>query len=654
MLHPIARAFLYIGASLLIASCDTNPHPAPLHQTKVDGSPWIVRYAALADDPRGLDPQHSYDQMGHRVQEAVLDGLLEYHPFKTDPFELRPALLEAMPERVTEPDGKVTYTCRLKEGIKYYDDPCFEKTGGKGREVVAEDVHFAWQRMCDPKIECPIYNTFAEVVIGMSELYEDAQKTGRFDYSKRLKGVEVVDSHTFKIHLWKPYPQLLYWMAMYFTTPVPREAVDYYDGKVHPGEKEQRPEFNWHPVGTGPFRIVEYEQAHRFRLVRNPDYRTVVFPSDGDPPGGEEVLKKYGGHQLPMVDEVELPILRETHSMWLLARLGYFDATSVARDSFGRIVTSANDIAPDLKARGMRLRKDTEICTFFVSFNCSDPVLSNPKLRKALACSYNAQAYCDIFKSGVSPVANQAVPPGIFGYDKDWKDPNAYNLERARKLIAEAGYPGGIDPKTGQPLQLAMEVTATGSEERQTAEFEQRQFEQLGVRIKVSENTFAKMLEKQERGQFQIAPSTGWGADYPDPENFFFLFYSKNIPPAGKNESRYINPEYDKVFEKMSIADNGPERFELCRQLNQMLADDCPVAFNFRKAYYVVLQPWTERNHDNMMLEGGLKYGVIDAAMRSRLLREWNKPILWPLGIAGLFVIGGMAYAVRWNRRLNV
>jgi ABC-type transport system substrate-binding protein len=634
--------------------CGTNPHPAPLKKKKEDGSPWVVRYQYLADDPRGLDPQHSYDQMGHKIQETVMDTLLEYHPFKTDPFELMPGLLEALPERVNEADGTVTYTCRLKNGIKYYDDPCFEATQGKGREVAAEDVHFAWQRICDPKVECPIFSTFGPVVIGMNELYDAAQATGQFDYSKRLAGLEVVDSHTFKIRLSKPYPQIVYWLAMHFTTPVPREAVAYYDGKLHPGEKEQRPEFNWHPVGTGPFRIVEYEQAHRLRLVRNPDYRTTVFPTDGYPPEKAELLKKYAGRQLPLVDEIEWPILREVHSMWLLARQGYFDMTAVSKDSFGRVVTGANDISPDLKARGMKLRKDMEISTFYISFNCSDPVLANPKLRKALACAYNAQGYCDIFKNGVSPVATQLVPPGIFGYDKEWKNPNAFNLERARQLIAEAGYPGGIDPKTGQPLVLTMDVTATGSEERQTAEYEQRQFEQLGIRVNVIENTFAKMLEKQERGQFQIAPSTGWGADYPDPENFFFLFYSKNIPPAGKNESRYINPEFDRVFEQMALMDNGPERLELCRRLNQMLADDCPVAFNFNKAYYVVVQPWTERMHDNMMLEGGLKYGVIDPEMRERLLKEWNQPVLWPLGIVGFFVIGGIAYAVRWNRRHNV
>ena len=247
----------FLLSLLFLAGCDTNPHPAPTRTTRDDGTPWRVRYWYLQDDPRGLDPQHAYDQMSHRVQDAFLDTLLEYHPLKTDPFELIPSLLEAMPERTAEPDGKVTYTCRLKRGIHYHNDPCFP--GGKGREVVAEDVHFAWLRMCDPKIECPIYATLEPVVIGMSELYEAAKRTGHFDYSARLPGLEVVDAQTFKIRLSKPYPQIVYWLAMPFTTPDPREAVEYYDGKKHDGEEKQRAEFNWHPVGTGPFQIVEYE-----------------------------------------------------------------------------------------------------------------------------------------------------------------------------------------------------------------------------------------------------------------------------------------------------------------------------------------------------------------------------------------------------------
>ena len=638
--------------SLLFTACDTNPHPPASQKTRPDGTPWRVRYAYLPDDPRGLDPQHAYDQVAHRIHEAILDTLLEYHPLKTDPYELSPALLEAMPERTTDADGGVTYTCRLKAGIRYHNDPCFPN--GKGREVVAEDVHYAWLRMSDPKVECPIYGTLEPVIAGMSGLYETAKKTGHFDYSARLTGIEVVDRQTFKIHLTKPYPQIVFWLAMPFTSPVPREAVEYYDGKKHPGETIQRPEFNWHPVGTGPFQIAEYEQAHRFRLVRNPDYHTTKFPTGGFPPEKAQWLQQFAGQQLPLIDEIEWPILRETHSMWLLARQGYFDGTAVAKDSFGRIVSSNHDLSPDLKARGMILEKDTELSTFFISFNCADPILSNRDLRKALTCAYNAAGYCEIFKNGVAPPATQIIPPGIFGHLKDWKDPNTFDLKRARELIARAGYPNGIDPKTGKPLELTMDVTATGSEERQTAEYQQRQFEQLGVKIKVIENTFAKMLEKQDRGQFQIAPSTGWGADYPDPENYFFLFYSKNIPPAGKNEARYINPEFDRAFEKMALLDNGPERLALCRKMYDLLAEDCPVAFTFHKAYYVVVQPWSRRTHANMMLEGGIKYLQVDPEARSKAWQEWNRPSYWPIALLLLALLGAIIYAIRWNLRSNV
>ncbi len=155
-------------------------------------------------------------------------------------------------------------------------------------------------------------------------------------------------------------------------------------------------------------------------FVRNPDYHTVAFPTDGFPPEKAEWLKQFAGQKLPLIDEMELPILRETSSMWLLARLGYFDDTAVAKDSSGLIVTPNNDLSPDLKAKGMTLERDTELSTFFISFNCSDPILANPKLRKALSCAYNSQAYCDIFRNGVAPVADQLVPPGLSGHLKDW------------------------------------------------------------------------------------------------------------------------------------------------------------------------------------------------------------------------------------------
>lgn len=657
-LCPAARWAAFCLTISLFVSCGNNPNPKPFREKRADGSPWLVRYGGMPDEPRSLDPQVAYDQMSRRVLEPLVETLLEYHPMKTDPYEVVPCLLEAMPERMQNSSGSVTYLCHLKPGILYQDDPCF--SGGKGREVVAADVLYAFQRICDPKVECPILSNLQEYVAGLDEAFQAARKNDdRFDYATPLPGLEVVDPHTFKIHLLKPYPQIIYWLAMHFMAPVAREAVDYYDGKEHAAERggdtHVRPQFKWHPVGTGPFVLQEYRPGQRVRMVRNEHYITTVFPVGGWPPEKESLLRPLAGKPLPLIDEYQMTIFRETLPIFLLSRQGYLDGMAVGKDAFNAVVTPARELTPKYRARGMRLEKDIDPSTFYLSFNMQDPVLgSNRKLRQALSCAFDAQGWIDIFYSGVPPVAQQLVPPGLFGYQADFRNPYGFNLEKARGLIAEAGYPNGRDAKTGQQLELTMDVTATGAEERQMAEYDQRQLEQLGIKVRVVENTFARMLEKEDQGNFQIASGTGWGADYPDPENFFFLFYSKNFPPAGKNINRYNNPEFDRLFEQMATMENSPERLEIVKKMNAVLLEDCPMILEFNKAYYTMVEPFAPRTHNNLMLEGGVKYAVVDYAMREAKRREWNRKPAWPIGVALIGVAVVVGYGVHWNRTRNV
>jgi len=197
----------------------------------------------------------------------------------------------------------------------------------------------------------------------------------------------------------------------------------------------------------------------------------------------------------------------------------------------------------------------------------------------------------------VAPIAQQLLSPGIYGYQKDFKNPYAFNLEKAKRLIAEAGYPNGIDPKTGQPLEITMDCVSNSSDERLVAEYEQRQFQQLGIRVKIIENTFARSEEKQDEGNFQLSSGSGWGADYPDPEDYFFLFTSSNFPPQGKNVGRFKNEEFDRLFDKMATMDDGPARMEIVRRMNDILIEDCPIILNFNQAYYGLVQPWAPPTH---------------------------------------------------------
>ena len=216
MVRCFCRVLLLAASVLFLASCDNDPQPAPLHDKKPDGSPWMVRYSSFPEDPRSLDPQVSYDTLGHAVNSPIYETLLDYNPFKPDSYELEPCLAEAMPERKQLPGGRESYLVHLKKGLFFHDDPCFEATRGIGREVVADDIAYAFKRIADPKVECPVFSTLEDYIVGLHEAYADAKKNGFFAYEKPLEGVTVVDKYTVLLTMTKAYPQIKYWLAMPF------------------------------------------------------------------------------------------------------------------------------------------------------------------------------------------------------------------------------------------------------------------------------------------------------------------------------------------------------------------------------------------------------------------------------------------------------
>ncbi len=638
-------------AVLLLAGCSNDPNPAPLHTTRPDssGSPWIVSNRALPEDPRSLDPQYSYDVLGNIVISQIYESLLQYNLFKTDPFELEPCLAESMPRHIRNPDGTEAYEFRLRPGLRFQDDPAFP--GGKGREVTSADVAYTFQRIADPAVECPVLSVLQEFVAGLAPAYAEAKKAGKFDYSRPIAAVTVLDKQTFRINLLKPYPQILYWLAMPATAPVPREAVETYDGK------EDRDQFKFHPVGTGPYRLAEWSRGRLIRLERNPHYTATRFPTSGWPVSEEARFRPLAGAPLPFVDEVQMMIIREAVPRWLLFRQGYLDNVGVTKDNFSSALTTGLTLSKQYEKRGVRLYRDVDPSTAYLQFNMDDPVLGqNRKLRQALSMAYNWERANEIFDNGTDLKSEQLLPPNVIGYDPHFKNPyRQFDLEKARQLLAEAGYPGGIDPQTGQPLHLRLDVVSNDSAGRQRAEFDMRQIEQLGVRCEIVDNTWGLFQDKQQRGTFQMNTGSGWHADYPDAENFFFLFYSKNIPPMGANAARFFNPEFDRLFEKMATMENGPERLAIIRRMNAILVEECPVIFLSNPVTFVLSQPWVPRISENAMLNtgGGMKYVRLDPVLRAQKRREWNRAPMWPTWVV-LAALGGTAlYVAAWVRRQN-
>ncbi len=639
---------------LLFTACSNDPTPPPSREKRPDGSPWQVRYGALGDDPRSLDPQFAYDSVSKAIVEPVYETLLQYNPFKDNPAELEPCHLAEMPVRERHDDGTETYTFRLKEGIFFHDDECFVESEGVGREVVAEDVAYSFKRIADPKVESPISTVMQEYLDGFADAYHTARENGALNYDNSIPGVEVVDRYTFKLHLTKPYPQILYWCAMPFTTPVPREAVEYYNGQEVNGV--QRDQFKFHPVGAGPFQLAEWKRGSFLRMVRNDRYHSTYFPESGWKADKDKQLKKLAGHKLPIVDEAVLRIMREAIPMWLLFRQGYMDGAGVSKDVFNTVLTKQRQLSAEFVERGIELYRDPEPVTFYTIFNMDDPLLGqNKKLRQAISMAYDAEKANRIFFNNIFIPAQQLVPPGVFSYDENYHNPyRQMDMAKARKLMEEAGYPGGRDARTGERLKLTLDVIADDPASRQMAEFEKQQIEKLGIDVQVYENQWSAYLQKKDKGAFQIMSGSGWSADYPDPENFYFLFYSKNRAPQGPNDSRYSDPEFDLLFEQMRTMDNGAERLEIAYKLRDLLNEDCPYVLHHHPVYFRLAQPWAKRVTAAVpFTDNGVKYGSLDVVERDYLRRKWNQPLLWPLYLISAAGLGAVLYGIRWNHKHN-
>jgi ABC-type oligopeptide transport system substrate-binding subunit len=184
------------------------------------------------------------------------------------------------------------------------------------------------------------------------------------------------------------------------------------------------------------------------------------------------------------------------------------------------------------------------------------------KLRQAIAIAVDFEEFVSIFANGRGIAAQSPIPPGIFGFRDgeacinrvvyDWVDgqPKRKSILEAKRLLAEAVYPGGVDEKTRQPLVINLDTTATGVGNKSRLDWMRKQFDKIGVQLVVRSTDYNRFQDKIRRGDVQMF-YYGWNADYPDPENFLFLLHGEQgkVAKGGENAANYSNPEYDRLFE---------------------------------------------------------------------------------------------------------
>lgn len=704
------KALLPLCVSLIILV----PHRAwtatPLNNpyTEDEGNRSVL-YESFSERPKHLEPAAAYSSNEYAIIGQIYEPPFQYHYLKR-PYQLVPLTATKMPDiqylnAKGEPLGQgvkdsdiafTDYIINIKPNISYQPHPAlaknaagdyvyhhlsptqiqplhtladFKDTGS--RELTADDYVYQIKRLAYPKLQSPIAELMKNYIVGFDEFAEQAANQPKTALKNQpLSGAQVLERYTYRVRIKGKYPQFIFWLAMPFFAPMPWEADAFYD---QAGLADKNITLDWFPIGTGAYLLAENNPNRRMILLKNPQFHGETYPSEGEADDRANGLLTDAGKPLPFIDKVVFMLEKETIPYWTKFLQGYYDLSGIASDSFDQAIQFTGSggarLTEAMQEKGIQLQTAVTTSNYYLGFNMQDAVVGGSsetarKLRQAIAIAVDIEEYIAIFMNGRGVAAQGLLPPGIYGFTEgkeginpyvyDWKDGKAQrkNIAEAKRLMTEAGYENGIDPKTKEPIILYFDTTAVNVDDRPRMNWYRKQFEKLGIQLVVRATDYNRFQEKLRIGNAQLF-FLGWNADYPDPENFLFLLYGPHskVKFSGENSSNYQNPEFDRLFEQMRNMDNGEKRYQLIQQLQEVARHDAPWLFGFHPKNFLLFHSWYKNIKPNLMASNQLKYTRIDTALRTEKRQQWNQPIFWPLliGVAGLGLV--LIPAVKAYRR---
>lgn len=480
---------------------------------------------ASVDEIRTLDTAIGYDTGSWRYERLLYEGLLNYG----DGADLQPAIARAMPSI----EGGRKFTFKLRDDVLFHN----------GRKVVAGDVKYAIERVLRPETISPAASFFTNIV-GAREFVDG----GAAD----VTGLRCPDDWTLVIELIEPDVAFLNVLTMPFAYPIPREEVEKYPTSG---------EWATHCVGAGPYRLVEWSRGFRIRVERFSGY----YRQDR---GFIETIEQRVGIedflQLMMFERGELDVCNE---------IPLPDLPRVISDpAFAAVRYSIPDAA-----------------IAYCSMNCEMEPFRGERgklVRQAFNYAVDKERIANQILSGAAVPAKGVLPPGMPGYDPDLRG-YPYDPAKARQLLAEAGYPDGLD------IEL---VTRSREAEKRWAEAIQAYLGEVGVRVTMRSIAFPQWVDLAgKRGEIAFSVNA-WFQDYPDPSNFLdVLLNGQRITEQNcNNRSFYQNPRVDSLLQRAAAMTDLAARLKVYQEVERIVVDDAPWIFIFHPIKWRLAHPWVK------------------------------------------------------------
>jgi ABC-type transport system substrate-binding protein len=588
----LARTILI---SLLVAIAASTAPPVVAADW---ADPAKVLRIAFPTDVTGFDPAATQETYATLVEQKIFDALYVWD-YLARPYKFVPSIATGMPE--ISADGRV-WTIRIRPGVYFADDPAF---AGKKRELTAADFVYAWKRIVDPRVRSPNSDLLDHKIVGLDAAVAKAKPSGRFDYDAEIQGLRAADRYTIRLELIDPDYTFLELLDSAALRAVAREVIEKY------GDASGRA-MN-HPVGSGPYRLKEWQAGHRIILEANPGYRDERFPPA--PANADAAIKAVAdsmkGKRIPQIGRIDIAIIEETSPGLLMFNAGELDMLQVSGDIAPKMIDGKGNLLPEYAARGMRLERATELAVTFAYFNMEDPVVGGytPEkiaLRRAVCSAYNLPDEIRVIRNGQALAATQPLPPDVEGHVRGYKGLSPYDPATARALLDKFGYrdrdgDGLRELPDGRPLTIR-QTTLVGAVYRQYDDLWLRSMREVGIRMEFPVQTFPEAFKAAHAGQIQMS-SFGWNGDIAD--DFMRLFYG---PYAGAgNLSRFRNAEYDALYEKSRRTADTAERNKLYEAMTRIVSAQAPWCTNayrisntvvashirgYRKNVHYFLTPW--------------------------------------------------------------